>query len=417
MIHVSDGGTGVGSTPAHQHMASWATMRRVSITERRARLTARHGLDGSLRTPLEAAWNMVALHSSDPATVYLSTRARVGGFQVSDLEEALYEEKTLVRVLGMRRTMWVVPTDFAPAVHSSSTIALAASQRRRLIEMLETGGVTEDGRSWLESVMSRTLDALEELGEATARELTDQVPELTEKIVVYKRDGSLLGEFGTSTRVLFQLATEGLVIRGRPLGTWLSSQYRWSTTRNWLGRPLEPADRATAQDEVLSGWLHTFGPGTETDLKWWTGWPVTQVRNCLDRIGAEPVDLDGREGFLMADDLEPVEPDDETVVALLPSLDPTTMGWKEREWYLGDHGSHLFDRNGNAGPTIWADGRIIGGWTQQDDGEIAYEIFDVVNDRTRRQVKTESEVLREWLGEIKVTARFRSPHDKALGSD
>ena len=65
-------------------------------------------------------------------------------------------------------------------------------------------------------------------------------------------------------------------------------------------------------------------------------------------------------------------------VALLPSLDPTTMGWKERDWYLGDHGPALFDRNGNAGPTVWVDGRIVGGWAQRATGEVVYELLEDV---------------------------------------
>ena len=50
------------------------------------------------------------------------------------------------------------------------------------------------------------------------------------------------------------------------------------------------------------------------------------------------------------------------VAALLPVLDATTMGWKHRDFYLDpEHTPYLFDTNGNAGPTVWCDGRIIGG--------------------------------------------------------
>ena len=38
----------------------------------------------------------------------------------------------------------------------------------------------------------------------------------------------------------------------------------------------------------------------------------------------------------------------------------TFMGWKERDWFLGEHAEPLFDRNGNAGPTVWRDGRVVG---------------------------------------------------------
>ena len=52
-------------------------------------------------------------------------------------------------------------------------------------------------------------------------------------------------------------------------------------------------------------------------------------------------------------------------VALLPGLDSTVMGWKERAWFLGGHQHALFDVNGNAGPTVWCNGRIVGGWAHR----------------------------------------------------
>ena len=64
----------------------------------------------------------------------------------------------------------------------------------------------------------------------------------------------------------------------------------------------------------------------------------------------------------------------------------TTMGWKERDWYLGAHGPTLFDRNGNAGPTVWWDGRVVGGWSQRRDGEIVYRLLEDVGSEAERAV-------------------------------
>ena len=64
---------------------------RIAQEERRARLGARHHLASSARDPVEVAGSLVGLHSTDPATVFLSTRARVDGFEPLALERALYE--------------------------------------------------------------------------------------------------------------------------------------------------------------------------------------------------------------------------------------------------------------------------------------------------------------------------------------
>ena len=62
--------------------------------------------------------------------------------------------------------------------------------------------------------------------------------------------------------------------------------------------------------------------------------------------------------------------------ALLPALDPTPMGFKHRDWILGAHRSALFDTFGNIGPTMWWDGRIVGGWAVRRDGTIATQLFE-----------------------------------------
>ena len=100
----------------------------------------------------------------------------------------------------------------------------------------------------------------------------------------------------------------------------------------------------------------------------------------------------------------------------LPALDPTVMGWKERSWYLGDHRERLFDRNGNAGPTVWADGRIVGGWTQRADGTIAVELPNPVPQNIQGMISSEAERLRAWLADTVITPRFRTPLEKRLTS-
>ena len=358
---------------------------------------------------------MIGLHSSDPSTVFLSIAARVPEVTVEEIEDALYTDRTLIRILGMRRTMWVTPTEFASVMDSSSTKALVAGQRKRQAWMIESAGIADDGMAWADRVGEATFAALENRGEATARELTEDVPELGQKIRFHRKDGSLMGEVGASTRVLFLLATEGRIVRARPLGTWISSQYRWTTTETWLGKPFDDLDQNKSRDQLISAWLKVFGPGNETDIKWWTGWTLTEIRKALERVAAVEVEMDGRSGWLNESDTEVIEAS-QSWVAVLPSLDPTTMGWKERSWYLGDYSDQLFDRNGNARPTVWVDGRIVGGWAQRESGEVVFELFEDVGSAAKRAIEKKAHQTSQWIGETRVTPRFRSPHDKRLSA-
>ncbi|HET7846166.1 MAG TPA: winged helix DNA-binding domain-containing protein [Acidimicrobiia bacterium] len=389
-------------------------MRTITVDERRARLGVRHHLAQTTDSPLTVAADMVGLHSSDPASVYLSTRARVSSFQHADLEAALYQDRSLARVLGMRRTLWVVPTPTVSQIHNSSTVKIAVPELRRLAQMVEAAGISKDGAEWYRRVSELTLRAIRDRSEGVAAvELTKQIPELREQFIFHKADGSIMGRAGASTRVLFALAAEGRVIRARPRGSWISGQYRWATVEDWLGSPIPAQPRAHAQAELLARWLRAFGPASEIDIAWWTGWTKSDVRVALNTVGAVEVETETGPGYLLDDDLEPV-PSPDPWVALLPSLDPTTMGWKERNWYLGAHGADLFDRNGNAGATIWCDGRIVGGWSQRSGGEVVYRLLEDIGSESADAVGREIEALDGWLGGTTVTARFRSPLDKHL---
>jgi hypothetical protein len=390
-------------------------MRLIDTEERRARLGRHHGLSQPVNSPEEAASSVLGLHSSDPATVFLSCWARVEGFQTEDLERALYEDKSLVRILGMRRTMWIVRTGEAPTINSSSTKALADYQMRRTAKLIEDADIATDGLKWTKSMIVKTREAMRERGPVDARELVVEVPELGERIEVHKKDGSLAGSFGASTRILFLMSTLGQVVRAKPKGTWISSQYRWTLTKSWLGGPFTELDPQAARAETLKNWLEQSGPATETDLKWWTGWNLGQVRQALEDISATTVRLDIGVGFLPETDTEPVLAD-HPWIALLPGLDPTTMGWKERDWYIGDLSNRLFDRNGNAGPTIWADGQVVGGWAQRPTGEIVIELLIDVGSETRARIEARAEALEDWLQPVVVTPRFRTPLEKEMVS-
>jgi len=162
-------------------------------------------------------------------------------------------------------------------------------------------------------------------------------------------------------------------------------------------------------------WLRANGPGTELDLRWWTGLTAGAVREALAVLGAVPVELEDGRGLVLPDDLEPVE-SAEPAAALLPTLDATTMAWKERGWYLGPHEPVLFDRNGNAGTAVWWDGRVVGGWSQRRDGEIVVRLLEDVGSEGERAVEEEVERLASWLGAVRLSPGFLPPFQRALGS-
>jgi hypothetical protein len=172
-----------------------------------------------------------------------------------------------------------------------------------------------------------------------------------------------------------------------------------------------------ARIELTRRWLDRFGPGTVDDLKWWTGWTLGTTRAAVAGLATETVELaDSSPGLVLADDVDP-EPAVEPWVALLPGLDATPMGWRERSWYLGPHKERVFDRNGNVGPTVWVDGRIVGGWAQRrDTGEVVTRLLDDVGTEAASAIDAAASALQVLLGDLRVTPRFPTPIDRELSA-
>lgn len=382
--------------------------------ERRGRLVVRHRLDGRATDALEAARAVVALHSSDPLTPFLAVRARADGAPVADLERALYEDRTLWRLHAMRRTLFVVPADEAAVFEAGAGRDVAAKERRRVERWVGAEVDADDVGRWVREVEERVLSALTGGLERSTRELRAAVPELDTEITL--GSGRWTTRAPLSSRLPLLMAMEGRIVRTRPAGTWRSSQYRWADASAWFGRPLSLMGEAEGRAELARRYLYAYGPATITDLRWWTGWTARDAGGALDDVGAVAVDLDsGDEGFVLADDLDPVGPG-ASHVSLLPGLDPTPMGWKQRDWYLGAGTAPLFDRNGNVGPTVWVDGEVVGGWAQRPDGEVVLRMLRDVGDDASRRAADEAAALTAWMGGVVATPRFRTPLERELSA-
>src|SRR5882757_5010469 len=391
-------------------------MRPVGVAERRARLAARHRLAPRAATvpaPLvSTVADIIGLHGTDPASVYLSAWARTGATH-ADIEHALYAERTLIRMLGMRRTVFVVPAGLAPVIQAACTDQIAEKMRRDLSRRVEEAGIAADGANWLKEVGEATVRALAARGSATGGELAQDEPRLRAQIV-YAADKSYGGPVNVTTRLLTLLSAEGLIVRGRPRGGWTSSQFTWSAA------PDQPRpDAAAARAELARRWLLAFGPAAPADLQWWAGWTATQARQALGQLELAEVDLDGTTGVMLAADQD-APAAAEPWPALLPALDPAAMGWRERGWYLGGHAAALFDRSGNIGPTAWWDGRIVGGWAHRKDGEIAVRLLEDAGAEAAAAIAAEAQRLRDWIGaderhaKTLITPRFRTPLEREL---
>ena len=389
--------------------------RRISVEERRARLARRHRLLPSRRTDDLVALtdDLVGLHSSDPTTVYLSLAARMARPSIAAVSDALYRDRSLLRHHAMRRTLWVFSPEGARIAHAAATRRLVGPEQRRLVRLLEERGGVEQGEAWLAEAATRVVDAIEARGRVSTRELREALPDL--QLPLDMAPGkSYSATVSALSRILPLLGFQGRIGRLEPSGGWTSSQYAWTPLTAWFPDGIDGLDPRAAAAELCRRWLLAFGPAPASDLQWWAGWPAGLTRKALSDAAAVEVELDGAPAWVHPDDVDAVE-DGEPWLALLPGLDPTTMGWKARDWYLDPRQARLlFDGNGNGGPCIWSNGRIVGGWAQRSDGEIAWRVLEDIGAEAERALELAAIRLQALLGESRVRVRFPAPIQKAL---
>ncbi len=381
-------------------------MRHIGDDERRARLAVRHGLAVPVADTLAATRAMTCLHATEPASVHLAAWARSGASR-DQVDAALYVDRTVVKQLAMRRTVFAFPRELLPAAWGSASARVAGQQVRRLATELENAGLTTDGAAWVEEHLHLLRRLIEHDGPLTTAEVRARLPALDARLTRGK--GDYQADVAIAGQVIVVLAASGAIVRGDNDGGWKVSRPHWASTGQWLGEPPVLLPEPEAYAALVTAWLRTFGPGTEADLVWWLGSTKAAVRAALATVAAVEVTLDGGgTGWLLPDDLEPV-PDPGHWAALLPALDPTTMGWKERAFHLGDHAARIFDRNGNGGPTAWWDGRIVGGWAQRDDGEVVVVPAQDLAPATRRALDAKAAELTAWLDGDVVRSIYQSP--------
>lgn len=385
-------------------------MRHIGDAQRRARLARRHGIAPShrLSDPVAATRAMTVLHATEPPSVHLSLVARVDGLRVADVDRALYDDRSLVKQLAMRRTLFVFPRELLPAAWGSASARVAANQATLIAKDVEKHALATDGAAWVEAACAAVLARLADGSALSATRLREQLPELEGRITV-NVDKKYGGTFTVAPRVLTLLGARGQIVRGRNDGHWRLSRPTWTAMGAWLDERPEPWPEDKGYAELVRRWLWTFGPGTEADLVWWLGSTKAAVRRALADIGAVEVSLDGPDhGWVLPDDLDDV-PAVEPWAALLPVLDPTTMGRKARDFYLDpDHTPYLFDSNGNGGTTAWWEGRVVGCWVQDDDGVVHVVLREDIGADGRAALDAEAERLTSWLDGVRISSVYTS---------
>ncbi len=374
--------------------------------ERRARLGRRHrlALEDRAASPLEAAQSLTAVHGTDPASTMLGLLARCSDASIDDIEFALYEDRSIIRLLALRRTVFAVDWELAPSFWRSSEQSVVRNQLRIFLRALHATGIS-DPETWALEAERRLLAQLASNPGSTSTELAAADPYLGHRVSIGSAAG-VAGNQSVTSRLLTYMSADGRVIRGRPRGGWTSTQFTWNTSNQWRTDWPEPPRPEAADAVIAQSWLFGHGPASIEDFTWWTGWTKGRARKAIESAGGRSVTTTSGDAFVLETDIDPVLAP-APWVAFLPALDSTTMGWKSRDFYLGNHAGELFDAVGNAGPTVWANGRIVGGWVQLENGAVAFDCYEDIGREQSQQLEEVAARLERTIASVRLKPRAR----------
>ena len=96
-----------------------------------------------------------------------------------------------------------------------------------------------------------------------------------------------------------QAGAEGRMVRGRPRGAWTSRHHTWESARLWWPDGVPALNPAEARIRLVEEYLRRFGPATEADVAWWTGWSLRQTRTAIAGAATATVTLTGGPGLVL----------------------------------------------------------------------------------------------------------------------
>ncbi|MFX1277740.1 MAG: DNA glycosylase AlkZ-like family protein [Promethearchaeota archaeon] len=308
---------------------------------------------------IKIARDLCGLHSTELKTSYLSLLARTHNFQKNKLAKELYTKKTLARIRGMRRTLFIVPLEMVPILYSA-TYNMVEKSFEKFMEFYKVS------LKQYQEISQNILTILKgnELSTAEIRK------ELDSKLNI--------------PAIIQVMCNRKLLIRGKPIKDWKDRRNKYALFKEYFPMTkLDSYSEEKAIELLVEKYVKAYGPVTETDISWWVGLTKNQIRKGLEKIESHlaNVKISGikKNYLIFHEDLNKMSNNkfnEKPLLTLLPLLDPYPMGYKDRERYIDSQNYHyIFDRSGNITSTIFMDGRAIGVWDTEEKPEKVLKIY------------------------------------------
>ncbi|MFX1315782.1 MAG: winged helix DNA-binding domain-containing protein [Promethearchaeota archaeon] len=328
--------------------------------------------DTKIDNILQITEDLCGLHSTGLKTSYLSLLARTRNFKKDDLEKELYIDKTMGRIRGMRRTLFIQTKKMIPIIFAA-TFELFEKNIQKYMEFHNIS--SKEYQELSKSII--TILKGKELSTSEIRENLKSHSDIPAIIQI--------------------MCNYCLLIRGKPIKDWKDRRNKYLLfSEHFPDIDLAKLHQKEALKQLVKRYVKSYSPATEGDISWWIGVTKTKIREALNSIEnqLERVKISNIEGDFIINksevtELEDIDNIEERTLNLLPELDPYLMGYKKRERYIDSSNYHnVFDRSGNATATILVNGKIIGVWEVEEKSEPLFKfyLFNSIEDYLKNEL-------------------------------
>jgi hypothetical protein len=367
--------------------------RGVSAEQAVAYRVAAHNLHEMLPTDglLDAA-GVVGVQDTPPGNAGVALANRVAKLTPDDLEGALHDDRTLVRILSMRGAAHVVPrrdiTVFGPGALAGEEESLREQLGGSWPAIDAAGWTAREALSSVIGVLTAVLADAEprtkgQVSEALHDRLPSELEPWCDVCDVHHVPDQLLRLAGTA----------GVYAYGWPHG----SRQTLMATDIWLNGPLG-GDVPAARLELARRFIHAYGPVSPRHLAAWTGMSATEARDRFASLGDELVDvrLDGAPTVVLAVDVE--------------MLDDPFLAQRDRATLLPDKARQraVWRPVGSPGLVLMT-GRAVGTWRAQGAGgrlRVTVDLFGSLGDKQRTAVEHAASLIAPFRGRDEVDLSF-----------
>ncbi|MFX0037987.1 MAG: DNA glycosylase AlkZ-like family protein [Promethearchaeota archaeon] len=344
--------------------------------------------DSKIDDILKITDDLCGLHSTGLTTSYLSLLVRANNFKKADLERELYKNRTLGRIRGIRKTLFIQKREMIPIIHAA-TFKLSEKNFEKYMEFHKIS------LSEYKKISEQIINILKER-ELSASEIRK---ELDSKLNI--------------PAIIHLMCDYGLLIRGQPIKNWKDRRNKYALFKDYFPNiNLTVENEKHAISNLLEKYLKTYGPASEDDLSWWTGLTKTEIREGLTNIEQDlnKIKISSLKGnfLIINSDIEIMQNlinVDKPSLSLLPELDSYPMGYKYRDRYVNANNyTKIFDRSGNVAATIFLDGIAIGVWDTEEKPEhlVKYHLFHSIEKNLIDELHSKAEKIGQFFFDQKV---------------